>query len=122
VPALRVAHGERTHEGGESAIVARPHQQMKVIGHQAVGQQSHIGARNRLNQHPLVRCRVVIAFERSPGERADQKPETQLDSAKLPGTLILLSATAAAPYIYTLFRVLIGGVSTKTPATRRVFS
>ena len=50
---------------GEVAILAGPQQQVEVVGHQAVGQQSHVEAGDGLLQDPLERGIVVIIVEDS---------------------------------------------------------
>jgi hypothetical protein len=69
----------------EIAIVARPYQQMEVIGHQAVGQQSHIEARNRLNQHLLV-CRIVVIAVEDRQARV-RSVQNMIDQAAFYGSL-----------------------------------
>jgi hypothetical protein len=54
VRALGVGHGQPAHEGGDVAILAGPQQQMEVVGHEAVRQQSHVEAGDSLLQDPLI--------------------------------------------------------------------
>jgi hypothetical protein len=60
VPALGMCHGEPAHKAGEVAVLARPEQEMEVVGHQAVSQQSHVVAGDCLGQNSLERCIVTV--------------------------------------------------------------
>jgi hypothetical protein len=82
--ALGVGHGQPAHEGGEVAVLAGPQQQMEVVGHEAVGQQSHVEAGDGLLQDPLERGIVVIIVEES---RSRISPvEGMVDQAAFGGT------------------------------------
>jgi hypothetical protein len=42
MPALGVSQSQPAHEEGQVSIVARPEQEVEVVGQQAVGQQPHV--------------------------------------------------------------------------------
>ena len=50
MPPLGVRHGEPAHEPEEVAILVGPEQDVEVVGHQAVSQQSHVMAHDRLRE------------------------------------------------------------------------
>ncbi len=52
-------HGEPAHEPGEVAILTWPEQDVEVVGHQAVSQQSHVMAHHRLREDAL-ECRIIL--------------------------------------------------------------
>jgi hypothetical protein len=63
VPTLRVGHGEPTHGFRQLAVGPRPEQQVPVIGHDAVAQQTRPGALDGLLQDALERLVVGRAIE-----------------------------------------------------------
>jgi hypothetical protein len=59
-PLLGVGQGEPAHEPGEVAVRPRPDDEMEVVGHDAVGEQSHVVAIHRLGQKPDERLEVAV--------------------------------------------------------------
>ena len=53
MPTIGVGDGEPAHKLREFAILARPENKMPVIGHEAIGEKSHLCARQRINEQQL---------------------------------------------------------------------
>jgi hypothetical protein len=63
VPPLGVGHGEPAQELREVALLARPAQEMEMVGHHAGGQQPGIRARDGLSENSLERGLVLVGLE-----------------------------------------------------------
>jgi hypothetical protein len=81
VPALGVRHGEPAHERGEVAIGARPEQEMKVVGHHAIGQQPHVLTRDGLGEDSLECGVITVGLEE--GQAGVAAVEGVVDEAAL---------------------------------------
>ena len=84
VPAQVWVMVSQRHEGREVAILAGPQEQMEVVGHEAVGQQSYVEAGDGALQDPLERGIVVIIVEESQSRISPVKG--MVDQATLRGT------------------------------------
>jgi hypothetical protein len=65
MPPPGVRHGEPAHEPGAVAILTGPKQDVEVVGHQAVSQQSHVMAHHRLREDALERRIILVGLEDS---------------------------------------------------------
>ena len=63
VPTLGVCQGEPAHELGEFTILVRPEQDVEVVRHQAVGQQSHVVPCDGFGENTLKGDVVLVAVE-----------------------------------------------------------
>lgn len=64
VPSLSVGQGERVHEVGKLAICRRPENEVPVVRHQAIREQSHPGHMDQtLDQNSLKGFKIAILVE-----------------------------------------------------------
>ena len=65
MPPLRMRERQPVHETGEIAIPSRPHHEMPVIRHDAVGQESHRYSFTGLGQHPFKRRIITVVVKQT---------------------------------------------------------
>ena len=63
VPALGMGQGEQAHEGGEVIVAPRPEDQVPMIGHEAIGEDTHRHALLHRGQHAFKGAVVLLLFE-----------------------------------------------------------
>ena len=63
VPTLRVGEGQPAGKAGEVALFARPNDQMPMVGHHAIREQTHAGPLDRFFEDRLESCVVYVVVK-----------------------------------------------------------
>jgi hypothetical protein len=90
MPPLRMREGQPIHEARKIPVLSGPDDEMPVIRHDTVGQESHCCSRTGLNQHPFKRRIIAIVIEQRPaGIRSVQDVVDDVGGAALNGRPML---------------------------------